>query len=670
MIPDEFQMHPTLSESPLGSSKPLSYYFKLIFEKKLRLVVVFVAIFAGSIVFGLTRTPQYSSTATLRIELGSPSGRGTVGLGDFQTDFNFFYATQLQALKDMAGGTKNLGSMHPSGSDTLKTDPLGQESAWTGLQVNPNRGSRLIDLEITAEDPFLARDNLRLYIQEYIEIDKVRKEEMINSLLSKLRLEVKQAEERTLKSQKELIDFSKEHGKVFLDENPDLAVTFLDNATRRFMETKDERLDLETLSMHKQMILPRNIDNQYIRKLRETSASLKGEYISASSALGPGHFQLPLYESKIYALEKAIADLEKSEFSNTLEAARRRESAAFDNLERAKREAIKSGSLALHFEVLKKAAQADADVYFRLCEKVKDASLFSQLAPHSVYVENPPSLTSSPVSPKWTKIILVGMLLGLGGSLAAILIPVFLDNRVQSAHELEARLNLPVLGVIPDVKLAMPRGLETLSDIRYEFMPSQFPISPFTDSIRIVREFVADLLERDTAVALSVTSALPSDGKTFISLALASAVASERKRVLVVDADLRNPRIGRVLEIPTEQCGLTNILSGKIKEFDEVIRPSHIPGLYFVMSGPIPENPVALLRTPTMREFIQRCRKSFDLVIIDCPPVLGFADATIIGNYVDGVLLIVKQGNESLETGLECPGNPGSRQSTSSGNSI
>ncbi|MBI5248412.1 MAG: AAA family ATPase, partial [Desulfomonile tiedjei] len=627
MIPRQLPRHDFFPEPLSGSAKPLSYYLRHILEKKLTLVAFFIVIFAGSIIFGLTRVPQYRSSASLRMELGTPSGRGIVGSGESEPDFNFFYATQIQAMKEMADGAWAPSGMPRGAAGEPMADGLDQQSPWRGLQVNATRGSRLIDLEVTAEDPFIAREKLQLYIREYIEADRHRKEEFVNSLLSKLRLEVKHAEERMLRSQKELVDFSKEHAKVFLDENPDLAFTFLDTATQKLMDSRNERLDLETLSMHRQMILPRNIDSQYMRKLRDSSASLKGEYISASSALGPGHFQLALYESKIYALEKAIADLEKSEFNNTLEAARRKESASLDLLERAKREAIRSGSLAIHFEVLKKAAQADADVYFNLCERVRDASLFIQLAPHSVHVEDPPSLTSNPVTPNWTKILVAGLLLGLGSGLSAVFIRVFLDNRIRSAQELKTRLNLPVLGVVPNVRLVMPRGLETVSDIRYEFLPFQFPVSPFTDSIRVVRESVAGMLERDTGMVLAVTSALPCDGKTFISMALASAVASERKRVLVLDADLRNPRIGRVLEAPLEHPGLTNILTGKADRLDEVIHASHVPGLFFVMSGAVPENPVALLRSQTMREFIRNCNKSFDMVIIDCPPVLGFADA-------------------------------------------
>jgi hypothetical protein len=212
---------------------------------------------------------------------------GMTNVGDFQADTNFFYATQMQAMKDLAAG-----SIHPHGMQSHGPDDSmkeSQQNPWGGLQVNPDRGGRVIDLEMTAEDPFIARDKLRLYIKEYIEIDKLRKEEIINSILSKLKTEVKQAEDRMLNSQKELIDFSKEHGKVFGDYDPDLAGTFLDAATRKVVGSRNERLDLETLSLHKQMILPRTIDNQYIRRLRESSAALKGEYLSASSALGPGH---------------------------------------------------------------------------------------------------------------------------------------------------------------------------------------------------------------------------------------------------------------------------------------------------------------------------------------------------------------------------------------------
>jgi polysaccharide biosynthesis transport protein len=647
--PHEFSRPEPFFEPPSDSLKSLRHYVRIIVEKKLAFLATFLLILCGSLIFGFTRTPQYRSTASLRIELGSPTVRGMGGPGDFQTDFNMFYETQIQALKDMAESGTIPGLMSLGAGGESKTATPNPKPPWANLQVMSDRGSRLINLQMTADDPFLARDRLRRYIEEYKEEDRRKLEEITSASLAKLGTEVKQAEAQMLKSQKELVDFCKVNGKVFADKNTDLSTTFLENASKRLIETRNELMDLETLALHKRMILPRNIDNQYLRRLRENSASLKAEYISASHTFGPGYFKLSLYENKIYAMEKAIADLEKSEFGNTLEAAKRKESAAWNTFEGLKQEAIKSGSLALHFAVLKKAADADAQVYFSLCEKAKNASLFSRLALHSVSVENPPSLPSTPVSPDWKKIIAAGLLLGLAAGLSVVLGREIWDNKIRSSEELKARLNLPVLGVVPNVKLVMPRGLESVSDIRSEFMPYQFPVSPFTDAIRIVREAIAGMLEREAGAVLSVTSALPGEGKTFISLALASAIVSERKRVVVIDADLRNPRIGRALRVPSDQPGLTNVLTGAIERIHEVIHESHVPGLYYVMSGPIPENPVALLKSQAMRDSIEACSKSFDLIIVDCPPVLGFADALILGGYADGVLLVVRQDNESLE---------------------
>lgn len=643
----EFSRPEPFFEPPSDSDKPLRYYVRIIVEKKLTFLATFLLIFGGSVIYGLTRTPQYRSTASLRIELGSPAIRGMAGPGDFHADFSMFYETQMQALKEMAESGTMPGSMSPAVEREPRTDASNPKPPWSNLQVNSDRGTRLINLEMTAQDPFVARDRLRAYLEQYREEERRKFEEITSASMAKLGAELKQAEAQMHKSQKELLDFCKEHGKVFADT--DLSTTFLENASRRLIETRNERLDLETLALHKRMILPRNIDNQYLDKLRQSSASLKAQYISASRTLGPGHFQLPLYESKIYALEKGIADLEKSEFGNTLEAARRKESAAADTFERLKLETIKTGSLALHFGVLKKAADADAQMYFSLSEKVRNASLFSRLAEHSVRVENPPSLPSTPIGPNWKKIIAAGLLLGLAGGLSTVLAREMWDNRIRSSEELKTRLNLPVLGVVPNVKLVMPRGLESVSDIRSEFLPYQFPVSPFTDAIRIVREAVASMLKREAGAVLGVTSALPGEGKTFISLALASAIASERKRVVVIDADLRNPRIGRALQVPSDQPGLTSVLTGAVEQIHEVVHESHVPGLYYVMSGPIPENPVALLKSRAMRDSVEACSKSFDLVIVDCPPVLGFADALILGGHADGVLLVVRQDNESLE---------------------
>jgi polysaccharide biosynthesis transport protein len=119
--------------------------------------------------------------------------------------------------------------------------------------------------------------------------------------------------------------------------------------------------------------------------------------------------------------------------------------------------------------------------------------------------------------------------------------------------------------------------------------------------------------------------------------------------VLVIDCDLRRPRIHEVFKTDLAGPGLSDLITGKCIDIKEAIRKSHVPGLFYMTSGTIPENPVPLLKTNTVKQILDSCRKTFDYVILDAPPVLGLVDATILSGYADGLVLVTKAGETPLD---------------------
>jgi capsular exopolysaccharide synthesis family protein len=633
--------HNSEAFSPPRSS--LTDHFRTIFRKKWLFLGIVTLALAGGIVYCLIKSPVYKSTAILRVELGGPSQRGLQGALEFFAEFSIFYETQVQSLKEMAQS----GSLSTAGRRSLE-DTAKALSGWADIRVTENRGSQLINVDASANDPFAAREKLRDYLDQYIQADRERLETLANDLLAKLQKELKHAEERMRKSQEELVNFAREHGMVLLDSEPDVESSLLETAGRTFMDTRNERLNLETLTLHKQMILPRYIDNQFLTTLRKNSAALKADYVSAASVLGSGHFQHSLAQGKLYAMEKAISEVEQSEVSSSLEAARKRESAALQAYELAKEAAIKTGSNAMRLSILKRAAEADAQVYLTLTQKIKQMSLFSRLAPHTLGIETPPSLPTKPVSPDWRKIIAASFFVGLFGAAVVIFGPGMLSKGIKNSGDIKG-LGLPVLGVIPHAKSIMRGNFGGVSGFSYELSPHYFPLSLLTDTLHVMRENIASALKQDEGAAICVTSSLPSEGKTFVAISLAATIASERNRVLVIDGDLRNPRVGEVFESSRKEQGLAEFLSGNMNSAEDLIRQSTIPGLYYVLAGSRPDDPVTLLKSPQFAAFLQQCTKSFDLVIVDAPPILGFADAAILAKNCTGALLVVKQGFEKME---------------------
>ncbi|HEX5754965.1 MAG TPA: polysaccharide biosynthesis tyrosine autokinase, partial [Arenimonas sp.] len=221
-----------------------------------------------------------------------------------------------------------------------------------------------------------------------------------------------------------------------------------------------------------------------------------------------------------------------------------------------------------------------------------------------------------------------------GGVLLAFLFE-HLDDTLKSPDELEKLLGMPVLGIIPKLKAPQTPN-EALDD----------PRSAFAEAYRSVRTALQFSTGSGVPRCLLVTSSTPAEGKSTTALTLAKNFAQLGKRVLIVDCDLRNPSLHRVLGIENSQ-GLSNYLAGAAKA-TEVIQPTSTQGLMIMPTGPLPPNPAELLMGPKMVSLLTVAAEKFDQLILDGPPVMGLADAPILSNLANGTLLVVESGETRI----------------------
>jgi len=146
---------------------------------------------------------------------------------------------------------------------------------------------------------------------------------------------------------------------------------------------------------------------------------------------------------------------------------------------------------------------------------------------------------------------------------------------------------------------------------------------------------------------LAVSSARSSEGKTLIATSMAAILALEKThRVVIVDADLRRPRLHKVLGVQGPGYGLASIFEGKKPDFRRLVRvKQEVPGLFYVTSGPVPDDPALILQSERARQVFDYLKESFDYVIIDCPPVLGLPDTPKICLNADGLVMVARQGH-------------------------
>ncbi len=265
-----------------------------------------------------------------------------------------------------------------------------------------------------------------------------------------------------------------------------------------------------------------------------------------------------------------------------------------------------------------------------------------------------PKLLEEPVSPSILRNLILGAIAGILAGLGAALLVERLDNGFHSADDLKELTKLPLLGVIPfhkqlkSLAFAAESTVEANSDgykvgVRDRNKAEAYSYFPFLEAFRSLHTNIS-FLGSDTPIqSLVVSSAVQGDGKSTMTLHLAETAAAMGRRVLLVDADLRRPQIHQKLNLSNE-LGLSNVISGNLPVLDAIQRSPLGDDFFVLTAGQLPPAPIKLLSSKKMQNIMHQLRQEFDLVIYDTPPLLGFADSSLLATHTNGIVLVVRAG--------------------------
>lgn len=254
-----------------------------------------------------------------------------------------------------------------------------------------------------------------------------------------------------------------------------------------------------------------------------------------------------------------------------------------------------------------------------------------------------PNVPENPISPNVTRSLILGAIAGLLAGIGAALLAEKLDTKFHSADEIKNSLGFPLLGIIPFQK-ELPVRSNIADDIRSLQPSSGYSFSEFSESFRSLHADLYFMSPDKPLQSIVISSALPAEGKTTIAVNLAEAAAAMGNRVLLIDADLRNPSVDRQMGIPN-LLGLSNLISNEALNADDIIQQSaNNTNLFVLTAGQTPPDPARLLSSQKMQKFIQDCQRKFDLVIVDTPPLGIIADAKFVSAHTDGLMMVVRLG--------------------------
>jgi polysaccharide biosynthesis transport protein len=514
------------------------------------------------------------------------------------------------------------------------------------VTVTEAKGTSLLNLTTVSGNREMAQSSLEGYLSVLSQYYMQRRHGDALKAAAWLKEELERTEQGLLESRAAVREFRMRHGVLSGNDHQGLihqiATNWLDDVgaslevdNRAPVHQEGNTLDLSNSPREEG-------DSSHLTTLKQKLLSLQKEYAKFEYIYSPTYPKLVTLKRQIRLFEQMVSDLEAQ--SLPAFSAESERTKLWDELARARHSAVQLASLGPQFHLLAMEAENNQRFYELILAEYKKAEQRAESISVDVFVTHPP--TTVEARPSHLKSLGQAAVVGLlGGLLLAVILGEF-DTRLHSAAEIEDCIPCPVLGTTPDLsrfrRNPSPTGAGGSTPL--EFLAYEDPRSPIYEAMRNIHSsiFLSNLGEHIQCIAVS--SSLPGEGKTLTGVSLAGILSLDpHKKVLLVDADLRRPRIHKVFGREQGGVGLTTLVEGGSRDWRSIIQPTRLPRLFCLTSGPIPHDPVAVLHSEAMHDLLAALRESFDCIVLDTPPVLGFPDAIILSRQADGLILVAEE---------------------------
>jgi capsular exopolysaccharide synthesis family protein len=301
-------------------------------------------------------------------------------------------------------------------------------------------------------------------------------------------------------------------------------------------------------------------------------------------------------------------------------------------LEAQKTETLGLSRKGIEYANLLHDSQSNHQLYDNLLARAKETGVTGDYKGSNIQIVDKAEIPRSPILPRTSHDLMIAFIEGCLLAFGLAFGLEYVDSRIRTPDEIKEHLGLPFLGIVPAVGEIKPEEEQVL------LVNARVPPG-FGEAIRAIRTAVIFSSPDEGARSVVITSTAPSEGKTVVSTNLAASLAQADQRTLLIDGDMRRPRVHEVFAREQEP-GLSNVLVGTT-EAHEAVRPTSVPNLFVLAAGHLPPNPVELLASNKYREFLHELRHQFDWIIIDAPPVMAVTDAAVLSHGATGVVFVV-----------------------------
>lgn len=634
------------------------------------LLLAFTALVLTAAVLFTRRQPRiYEATTELVIDLAAPQylpghSAEVLSLGSGNSwNTREFFETQYRIIKSRAVAARvvdRLGLAHDldylgitrieDEADRARalatTDPI--TLLGNRLDVDPVADSRVVLIRVQDHDPARAARIADAIAEAYAEGNVERKIEAAGDAVLWLRAQL-DAHARELAAAEDALLAYKRDNQILgasLAERQNLAGFDLQDARRQLREAGRETAalaaELEQIEKLDPEAARSGVDdvlqNGLVQRLKEQRIALQNRRDELLKRYLETHPDVQVIDRQLDRVDAALTTEVRGirqAIRRRLTAARKAEAELQAEVTRLEADARRLQAHELEYRRLETAVEQKKALYTQMQVRLEEARQQAQARANNVRILDRARVPTAPKSPRLTTNLAVALALALLGGLALILLVERLDNTVKTQDQLEA-FGLTYLGLIPAIR-ARARAEDTDRYVLHN------PNSTAAECVRTIRTNLLFMASERPLRSMMITSAGPREGKTATTVNIGATMAMSGSRTLLVDSDLRRPRLHRIFDADNRR-GLTDLILDPDAPLEALTHETGVDGLHLLPSGPLPPNPSELLHTQGFRRALARLLEHYDRVIFDSPPVVAVTDAQILGQELDGTILVVRAG--------------------------
>ncbi len=655
----------------------LRQIFHVLNSHRWAIVSFTLAVTLAAVLIVFSMTPVYQATATLQIEQEQAKVVSIEEVYGIDGGSDSYLNTQFEVLKSRSVLEKVVNELgllkNPEFNSTLRSPPwyagLLDWRSWFGLHepsvpedanqvlndtinalsqhvtIEPVRKTQIVKINAESENPQLAAKIANAIANAYIESYMEAKLSLTLNATDWMQGRLGELSEKLREASQELQDYREQENLIELEGVLTASGNELQALTNALVEVRSKLAVSENI--YKQIraggvnsqsndSLAAVLQHPLIQNLRAEESKVERQVTELSRRYGPKHPQMISARSELQSIRQnmntqintIVAGVER-EYEVDL-ANERSLSVAVDEL---KKRIQDTNRKEFRLQALEREVAVNEDLYNAFFKRIQETSATSDLQTANARIVDQAFAPKSPIKPKKKLIVGVAALLGLLISCGIAFLLEMLNNTIRTTRDVEEKLNLPVLGVLP--------RLTDKKDQKNVFKAFTNPeLHAFNEAVRTIRTGIKLGGIDHQQQVLAITSSTPGEGKSSVAGNLALALG-QLSKTLIIDCDLRRPVVGKNFGIKGGSSGLANLLAGNIS-IDEAVHKQD--GIDVIACGQVPPNPQELLASERFDEVLEALREKYDYIILDCPPVQSVSDVLMISRHCDGVVYVVEAG--------------------------